>query len=377
MANQSGGGDQKKKKGQGFNEMILGSMKSRSGAETTKWINNLTSENMEDIVEASVEQISPQTALPAQFSHPSIAQMQVKWVDRLFDLFQQYEVEFNRAVPAPELRVETERAVITPELIGRMQGSDHHHYSGRLHTRYWTLAIRGNLSSIEGYIMPSDHFIGFENNIAAYSQFFEFIPVWDGELKWSFDKGAIGYGQLPPIAKQLFGHLVKVAKGDADPGERFGASANAKVPPKPMGDADLAVASPAVPAPAADYLSKHGSVFDDNEAPLPSTAPSKPAPADRPRPGRAPVSSVVEKSAASEITAGGANLSSLTMAEACDLLTRSIDNELDVLSRNGAKAFESHNFAEVEKLMKRTAKLKAMREQIIETVNSWKKSLEE
>jgi len=234
--NQSGGsggsGGEQKKKPPGIQNMILGSMKSRSGKETTAWINNLTSEGMQEIEDAGVSPTpTASTGLPAQFAHPSIAQTQVKWVDKLFDLLQQYEVEFNRAIQVPDLRVTTERAVITPDLFARLQSNDQYHYSGRLHTRFWTLAVRGNLSHVEAFIIPSDHYIGFENNIANYTQFFEFIPVWDGELKWSFAKGCIGFGQLPSMSKLIFGQLIKVAKGDADSEETFSYGISSPPPP--------------------------------------------------------------------------------------------------------------------------------------------------
>lgn len=417
--NQSGGsGGEPKKKGPGINDMILGNIKSRSGSETTKWINNLTDEGMEEIEAAAVSQ-TPSVALPAQFSHPSIAQTQVKWVDKLFDLFQQYEVEFNRAVQTPELRVGTERASITPELLAKMQSSDHYHYSGRLHTRYLTLVVRGNFSHIEGYIIPSDHYIGFENNVAAYTQFFEFFPVWDGELKWSYDTVNISLGQLPAVAKQLFGHLIKVAKGEVDESERFGFGkpAQPSLPPKPMGEPFPATSAvPEMPRSAAppDYLLNHGGVFEDDKGSLATEAPrpqqstsgrmrratsqnqapasTQASPAAATPAQALPSTPVSTKSSASSQNPAaspaltpssgtvpppdkGAGAGDLSMTAACDLLAQSIDKELDNLSKAGAKAFESHDFSLVESLMKRTAKLKSMREQMIKTIDEWKRMI--
>ncbi len=409
--NESGSQDQKKKSQ--FNEMILGGVKSRSGKETTKWINDLTSENMDEIAESAPNH-NPGVALPAQFSHPSIAQTQVKWVDKLFDLFSQYEVEYNRATQSPDLQIQTERAVITPELVGKMQGSDHHHYTGRLHCRKWSLIIRGNLSHIEGYVIPADHLIGFENNIQAYTQFFEFMPVWDGELKWSFDKRSISLDQLPQTAKQIFGHLVKVSRGEADADEQFGKPGLSSMPPKPMGDDQfqsqsktrlLSDASSPSSNAAPDYLLRHGGVFED-EQPIQSL--KNPSPdltsADQatttklPREERANRASqsqtskmkAAAKAAQNPTPTGGQKKQEdsvapceaeipgeIDMAKACEILSKSIDFELEKLSKLGAKAFEQHDFSEVEKLMKKTSKLKSMRDEIANTINEWKKMLAE
>lgn len=380
MANQSGGGSgDQKKKSPGINDMILGGMRSRSGTETTKWINNLTSENMEEMVQSAVEPtVEPvQNALPAQFAHPSISQTQVKWVDKLFDLFQQYEVEFNRAVTDPNLRIEIERPVITADLISKMQGSDHYHYSGRLHTRFWSLAIRGNLSNIEGYIIPSDHYIGFESNVSAYVQFFQFVPVWDGELKWSFEKGAFSIAQLPPIAKQIFGQLVRVGRGESEPDERFGASVGARqgYPAGGHKIPELADTNNQT-----EHLARHSSVFGD-EDPLASSSPqefphaqstqhatatpSRAVSAPAPAPAQAPASQPAAPAS------GDVDLNS-----AFDQLTVAMGKELERLSRAGAKAFESHDFALVEKLVKRTAKFKGMHDQMLSTIQQWKRELD-
>ena len=154
--NQSG--DSKKKNAPAFNDMILGNLKSRSGKDTNKWINNLTNENENEIVEASD---TSARNLQSGTMTPQAAQAHIKRVDKLFDLFQQYEVEFNRVINSQDLALETERPIVSSELFSRMQGNPALHFSGRLHTRYWTLIILGNFQFIEGYIIPSDHFIGF------------------------------------------------------------------------------------------------------------------------------------------------------------------------------------------------------------------------
>lgn len=427
MSNQSGG-DPNKKKGQ-FNEMILGNIKPRTGKETTKWLNDLTQDDDDEIPDEPVEVMhkpgptSAPAPLPAQFAHPSISQTQVKWVDRLFDLFQQYEAEYNRQITDPKLSIETDRASITPELISRMQGSDHFHYTGRLSMRAWSLVIRGNLSHIQGYVIPSDHLIGFENNVSAYTKYFEFFPVWDGELKWSLDaNNSFGMGQLPTVAKQIFGHLIKVSKGDASDEDVFGLGGSRQnLPPKPMGDDQFSHLKPNSP----DYLKNHTGIFEDEKPiqTLNSSAPARPESAaslqnsaaakpqqmnraqqsttGRNRIPKATAAAAAAAVAASEANAANASSSAESKQEntanegansgqlarvgsadpdfntSLDLLGRAITRELEKLSKEGARAFENHDFAQVEKLMKKTAKVKAMREQILEKMTEWKQLIAE
>lgn len=425
----AGSGSEEDKK-KGFNKLFLGNIKSRAGKETTNWLNDLTDEDgsIEDMVEQAAQMQSTATALPAQFSHPSIAQTQVKWVDRLFDLFQQYEVEYNRAVQSPQLRVETERAVITQDLISKMQGSDHHHYTGRLHTRLWTMVIRGNLSHIEGYVIPSDHYIGFERNVESYSKFFEFVPLYDGELKWGFEKGSINSEQLPSVAKRIFGQLVRVAKGEAQENERFGHSNPAHNQQAQRNTGDFP-AQPPQSGEAPDYLLKHGGVFEDGpelegaeaksasgdldgQAPEPQqnsarsgragrtsarmsvpvnpqtqagqpesnedeTAQSQPAgpPETQQEAAHQPMRQQMSQQTN---TQAGSQLdpAQVSLAQAFDILAHALNNELDQLSKAGARAFETHDFAKVELLMKRTAKLKSMKDQMAATINEWKRLLQ-
>jgi hypothetical protein len=155
MANQGGGkGNDPKKKGQGnFNEMILGGLKSRAGKETTRWVKGLTDDaSAEDLVLGAIEK---RDAGPAPTSP-------LAWVDKLFDLFQQYEVELNRVTSdQPELRLGSDRPVFTNELLTKLQNDPDAEYRGRVFTREWTLAITGNLEHTEGHIIPSQHFIAF------------------------------------------------------------------------------------------------------------------------------------------------------------------------------------------------------------------------
>jgi len=80
---------------------------------------------------------------------------------------------------------------------------------------------------------------------------------------------------------------------------------------------------------------------------------------------------------ASTSTSAGAGLDDVGIADACDILARAISKELDLLSKAGAKAFEDHDFAAVEKLMRRTSKLKSVQDRMLVTINEWKQEFSE
>lgn len=376
-------GDQKNKKAApAFNDMILGNLKSRSGKDTTKWLNNLSNDDDEQSAPAISNTVTG--SAPAVTYSTAAAQQHVKWVDKVFDLFQQYEVEFNRVSPSQDLMVRVERAVVTPELVSRMRGNDAIHFHGRLYTRYWTLIVVGNLYYLEGYIVPSDHYIGFEANHASYTQFFEANASWDGELKWVCENAVINEGLLPAFAKQLFGQLVKVAKGEASDEERFQLGPAKKKKAQAEGGAQPLMSQGNVfedggflqnqPTQAATD-SKAGRQTGSNKKDFPSGKNSYPidSPSDYlvgPEQTQAPTSK-------SSAPMPQQDLTKISAEEACDLLEAALDRKLADLSKAGASAFESHNFSEAEKLLKKTAKMKEFREQVSKALADWKRILQD
>lgn len=377
-------GDQKNKKGApAFNDMILGNLKSRSGKDTTKWLSNLSSDD-DDEASPAVSNTATNAAPVVTYSIAA-AQQHIKWVDKVFDLFQQYEVEFNRVSPSQDLMVRVERAIVTPDLMSRMKGNDAIHFHGRLYTRYWTLILVGNLYYLEGYIVPSDHYIGFEANHASYNQFFEANASWDGELKWICENAVINEGLLPAFAKQLFGQLVKVAKGEASEEERFQLGPTKKKKGQAEGsttplmnqsnvfeDGGFLQNQQSQPGPAGTSGRQTGS----NKRDFPSGKNSYPIDAQQsgylvgPEP-------TVATPAKSSAPMPQQDLSKISATEACDLLEAALDRNLADLSKAGASAFEAHNFSEAEKLLKQTAQMKEFKEQVSKALADWKRILQE
>lgn len=355
--NQSGGSGNAPKKKTAFNEIILGGLKSRSGKETSRWINDLTSDGVADLVVGASE---PEPSLPPQGSTPinSI----VHFVDRLFDLFQQYEVEFNRKISSAELAMETERPVISSELLTRMQGNDRLHFSGRIHIHGWSLLVRGNLQGIEGYILPSDHLIAFSGNESAYVRFFQSTPVSENkELKWSFNGVSITSETLPSLAKQLFGSLVQVSRGEASENTPF-------VFRDKQSLTENALQTPST-----------SNVFeDDGGHSLQQSEQSQPSP----QPARRSTTTVAPDKEEPEMENKASVLVNTVgvgtdLTRACDVLAEAIENELASLTRAGAQAFEKHDLSGVENALIKTKKLKSMRDQMLATIEEWKVALQE
>lgn len=413
MANQGGkGGDPQKKKGSAgnFNEMILGGLKSRAGKETTRWVKGLT-QDAEELVLGAVEKrdVGPAPTSP------------LKWIDKLFDLFQQYEVELNRVTSdQPELRLGSDRPVFTQELIVRLQNSPDAEFRGRVYTREWTLAITGNFERTEGHIIPSQHFIAFTANESNFTRYFEIRPVSEGEtLKWTCDGGIITWDRLPVFAKQVLGGLIHVARGETTEHDTFifnpdgleairlTKAAEPEVPSHftPFLDEGPALAGDGLPEsprattneskrpstiPRADEgadienmiesvrqeaIRESHQVKEQKSTPRQKEKEKEPAVKSREHKQQPPVTAAEALDDA--VTSEHLMVNNITLSGACDIMSIAIDRELEALSKAGARAFEAHDFVTVERTLKKSTKIKQLRDKIHATLVEWKIALAE
>ena len=67
----------------------------------------------------------------------------------------------------------------------------------------------------------------------------------------------------------------------------------------------------------------------------------------------------------------------MTLSEVCDLMSQLIDRELEALAMAGAEAFAAQDMSRVEKTMRRTSKVKALRQQMQTVLSDWKAALTE
>lgn len=333
-------------------DMILGNLKPRVGKETTKWVAGLTDEAIAD-AEHEARMQGVQMLTSSEQVPPRPAQIGVvQFMDYLFDCFQQYEFEFNRSAPAPELSVTVERPTAITETIRHSLKSPETRqvFRGRISTQYWTLLLRGYHEEVEGYLLPIDQLISFASDPLHYTKFLSLTgTASDDDISWSVDGVEVSWDKIRSLGKQLFAALVHVAKTGTAEGLVFAFSH--KEP--------AVTAGGDTPAKQASYdFNAHDPALDD----MGYTVPGRTAPAPAPAP--APVKPAQAKS------------TSVSKIEtALDQLQKALTEELDDLTKAGQEAFGKQDMANVERIVQRTNKVKQLRDQMNVQIATWKAAL--
>jgi hypothetical protein len=155
----------------------------------------------------------------------AIKEAMIRIVDRMFDNFQNTAYEFNRVTGGSDL----ELAWIRPSLVIEDLSSWHETargtievFAGRISTRYWTLAVRGTVSSIETYILPSDKLLGFSTSPTSFGSYLTITPESDGmAVSWAIANRTIELDLFPSVYRALLDGLIRFASDEAQPGELF------------------------------------------------------------------------------------------------------------------------------------------------------------
>lgn len=342
-----------------LSDMILGSLKPRVGKETTKWVAGLADEAMEAAEEAArmqgVEMLTSASQVP-----PKPAQVgTVPFMDYLFDCFQQYEFEFNRAETEQHLHVEIERpAMVMETMRAKLKAPETKQvFRGRLSTRYWTLLLRGHQDSIDGWILPIDQLISFASDQEPYTQFLDMRARLAGnDIIWTVDGVEVTWDKVRSFAKQLFAALIHVAKTDANDGLVFSLKGK-KVSKKTAAPPSIAE------QPSYDF-NEHNPEFEgfSSAQTLPPTKSKQIAEEIRPQPR--PVSTTGSAAAAS-------------IDENIEALVRVFSDELEKLSAAGQAAFAKQDMAMVEKIFQRTNRVKQLRDEVSAQTKAWKAALKQ
>lgn len=352
MSNQSGSGgsgntgNRPKKDNPNVSDMILGGMKSRAGKETSSWLSNMAGkESVKDHIEQEANAVQARQTGPAPTGKNSI----VAWFDKIFDNFAQYEVEFNRAVSGTELAVSAER----PDY------SNAELFRGKLSTREWALVLRNKSGIIEGFFVPSDKMIAFSINDKSFTRILQMKPgMSDDEPCFLVgDRGTpVLYSQLPYFSKQLFGALIRVAKGEGSDQEEF-----IWMPPSAM--------------PERQPTSKEFDAARTADSPMPAVPASMRASSSHAllgQPQAAPNAYVQPRPLDGD---SGFASEPMTLSAAFDAVLRAMEFELENLAQVGAQAFEDKDQMRVDAVMKRTNKVKAYRERLRGAITEWKSIL--
>jgi hypothetical protein len=363
MSNQD---DKKKVKITGapqLTDMILGSLKPRVGKETTKWVAGLTEDAMEAAEQAARMQGVDMLTSSDQVPPKPATVTAVQFMDYLFDCFQQYEFEFNRSNPGPEMMVSIERPTMVVETLRSSLKSTETRqvFRGRLSTRFWTLLLRGHPEGIEGWILPIDKLISFASDPGHFTQFLQMTAQPNGDdFRFTIDSVEVTWDKIRSFGKQLFAALVHVAKTESAEGLTFTFQAK-----KTTG-----TASSAAEEQETTYdFNEHNPALDEiaRATPSESTAVTQPRMA-KPAQAAAPAA----KPAPQPSTTAGGSLES-----AFEQLRSAFEAELEKLAKEGQDAFARQDMARVEKIFTRTNKLKQMREEASAQIDKWKAALKD
>jgi len=198
---------------------ILESLRQRRGAETAAWLNTLVDVNQIAATSAAA------TANTLEQEHE---RQLIQWVDKLFDHFDLYSARFNHTAQGTDLVVTTTRPNMqNPEVIPPTEpnGLPEKIYEGHLVTRFWAMLLRGNIGSIAVYIIPAEILLGFSLHRideSIYKPLMVINSCWkDDRLSWDIGGTCIVIEQVPMLAKELFGDLIRVANGQMSEEELF------------------------------------------------------------------------------------------------------------------------------------------------------------
>ncbi|MDZ4832181.1 MAG: hypothetical protein SGJ27_00115 [Candidatus Melainabacteria bacterium] len=156
-----------------------------------------------------------------------IKEAMIRIVDRMFDNFQNTAYEFNQVTAGTDLELTWIRPLIVQEEVSNWHDSSRVQieiFSGRISTRYWTLAVRGTATGVDTYILPSDKLLGFSTNPNDYPSYLSLVSQSDGlSVDWivANTNKPLDSDMLPSVYRALLDGLIRFASEEAQPGETF------------------------------------------------------------------------------------------------------------------------------------------------------------
>lgn len=310
-----------------------------------------------------------------------------EWLDKLFQQFEKYSQEFNRLVEEPHLisacYPPREEAHENP-LINSRQGV--------VSTKHWQLVTRLRDDGIAGFLLPKSVEHSFLSNPSEFKDSFFVQAVGDGESEtWLFEGKAVDYYELPNLAKRFFSSLVEVARSEAleslDDDELSSDTAKASEhgqdePDKRQSNANVEQAA------FKDLLNFGHNQGIDTQNPqempgrgLLSLLQEPEDKAENEQISResksaqefSPIGTILPETESDRKEAEMLKTDELSIASACEMMRHSIDKELDSCTKAGMRAFENQDLPAIERMMKRTKKLKDFKEQVIPVLSDWER----
>lgn len=195
-------------------KQVFSNIKSHRGQETGRWLRDLKNEN------SGVAQ-QAETAQAAESAYEESA----RWVNMLFQSFEDISFEFNKSAIGTDLMVSCEMPKTHEEK------SDDLWYKpvvktrqGRLTTRDWAMVVRGHEKKVLIFLIPTPMLLAFAANQATESDYPPFMEVLRDQgppPKWTIGGEPVGIRAIPELAKMLLGDLIRVTSGVMTEAELF------------------------------------------------------------------------------------------------------------------------------------------------------------
>jgi hypothetical protein len=193
---------------------IFNALKAKRGQETGRWLNGLVPANVEKPVEV-------QAAAATAFEDVN------KWIDLLCEQFVELAYEFNKKAVGTNLYVSCEK----PKLFEKRDEDLWYRpvdktYKCRLTTRDWALIVRGHDSKIAIFVVPSSMVMAFDNDSIGEDEMphlmeIERTAASGGAITWMIGGEGTNLSSISPLAKELFGDLIRVSSGVMTEAELF------------------------------------------------------------------------------------------------------------------------------------------------------------
>lgn len=198
---------------------IFNALRAKRGQETGRWLSGLVPTNVEKPLEVQAETASA-------FEDVN------KWIDLLCEQFIELAFEFNKKAVGTNLYISCEK----PKLFEKRDEDVWYRpvdktYKCRLTTRDWALIVRGHDSKILVFVVPSSMIMAFDNDSVGEDEMPHLMEIErtagsGGSVSWKIGGESTNLSAIPPLAKALFGDLVRVSSGVMSEAELFSADKN-------------------------------------------------------------------------------------------------------------------------------------------------------
>lgn len=197
---------------------VYNDLQTRRGAETGRWLKELSNEIPHDKSDEVWQQA--QTTAADTFESVHI------WMDALFQEFAGLTYGFNENAVGGDLFVSTERPTVfekRDESLWYKPVSKN--FQGRLATRFWSLAVKGDEKRIAIFLFPNEMVLGFKTGDYGDDELPPIIVAEpaqiNGRSTWKIQGEEASIAMIGHLAKELFGDLIRVASGKMEQSELF------------------------------------------------------------------------------------------------------------------------------------------------------------